>query len=372
MSSEFHKKSFDNSTKTKLEFFNGYFQESFPVFIQSKTWDKIFIYDFFAGKGKDSKGEYGTSLGILNAISCHCQEIRVKKKDVYVILNDKEEHIALSSNVAEFLKECRGKCDSTENCILELNKNLIIKGNDFEKYFTEIYPKLISTKRSAKLIFIDPFGFVLNTDIFNKLTTLPSTDFICFMPSSYLRRFKDFSKFNEYIDTEKLNFDESLPEHCHREIANYFESLLPLDREYYFAYFSIRKGSNYYGLIFGSNHTLGAEKFLKICWEIDETTGEANYNIDREYCYEKKQDVLFSEYKIPLKLKKFNADLEERILSGHLKTDKEAYKFALKRRCQPKHASVIINALIKNGLVEKIKTHNNDIHRYDEQRFILK
>lgn len=372
MSPKFHKKSFDKSTKTKLEFFNGYFQESFPVFIHGNGWQKILIYDFFAGKGKDTNGEYGTSLGILDALSCHCADIRSKKKDVFVILNDKDEHETLKNNVKEFLQNCRKQCSSEEECILQLDKNLIIKGNDFEAYFTEIYPKILATKKAAKLIFIDPFGFVINNDIFNKLTSLPTTDFICFMPSSYLRRFKSFPRFNTYIDTQKINFDESRPEHCHRVIANYFESILPDDREYYFAYFSIRKGSNYYGLIFGSNHTLGAEKFLKLCWENDTTTGEANYNIDREYSYDKEQGILFNELKSPVKLTDFQSNLEEKIFSGFIKTDKEAYKFALKQRCLPKHASEVLNTLIKKGKIENIKTHNSDIHRYETQTLKLK
>jgi three-Cys-motif partner protein len=289
MTTKFHRKQFDNSTRTKLEFFNGYFQESLPVFIHGKAWENIFIYDFFAGRGKDTSGEYGTSLGILKAISLYCKEIRSKNKNVYVILNDKLEYEILNNNVKQFLNECKEKCDLKDNCVLKLDENLIIKGKDFEPYFMEIYPKLLNFKRSAKLIFIDPFGFVINNDIFNKLISIPNTDFICFMPSSYLRRFKDFERFNNYINTSSIKFDESRPEHCHRVIANYFESMLPNDREYYFSHFSIKKGSNYYGLIFGTNHTLGAEKFLKICWEIDPTTGEANYNIDRELCFNSNQ-----------------------------------------------------------------------------------
>jgi len=372
MSSKFHKKQFDKSTKTKLEFFNGYFQESFPVFIHGKGWKNIFIYDFFAGKGMDLNGEYGTSLGILNALTCYCEDIRSKHKNVYVILNDKIEHEALNENVRNFLEECRASCSQANNCVLKLNENLIIKGKDFESYFIEIYPRLMNAKHSAKLIFIDPFGFVINNEIFNKLTTIPNTDFICFMPSSYLRRFRDFERFNNFIDTSSLNFDESRPEHCHRVIANYFESMLPTDREYYFSHFSIKKGSNYYGLIFGTNHTLGAEKFLKICWDIDNTTGEANYNIDRELCFNTEQGLLFPEDKMPQKIKEFNREIEELIISGKLETDKAAYEFALKRRCLPKHAAEILNCLAKKNVIEKIRTHNSDIHKYDPIKIVRK
>lgn len=52
---------------------------------------------------------------------------------------------------------------------------------------------------------------------------------------------------------------------------------------------------NYYGVVFGSSHTFGAEKFQKVCWGLDPITGEADYNIDRALTYGGKT-VLFEEY----------------------------------------------------------------------------
>jgi hypothetical protein len=238
---------------------------------------------------------------------------------------------------------------------------LIIKANDFEKYFNElIYPRLQEKKKAAKIIFLDPFNFVMNESIFEKLTSLKSTDFICFMPSFYLRRFKNTNAFENFIKKENINFDETRANECHRVIANYFETLVK-DKEYYIGHFSIKYDSGYYGVVFGSSHTFGAEKFQKVCWELDPITGEANYNIDRALTYGG-QGVLFAEESIPEKIKKFKEVAREKILTGILKTDVDVYKFALKNRCLPKMSVEVIKELMKEGKIEKIKTHSSDIH----------
>jgi hypothetical protein len=184
------------------------------------------------------------------------------------------------------------------------------------------------------------------------------------MPSSYLRRFRDLPLFNQYIDTKKLDYDNTPPEHCHRVIADYFKSLIPEGKEYYIGAFSIKKDSNYYGLIFGSSHTLGAEKFQKICWSVDPLAGAADYNIDRELGYKNSNGILFEEISIPRKIRNFKESLEEMIINNLIFTDIDAYKYALKERCQVKHASEVLKKLSDNKIIEPIKTIQADIHKH--------
>ena len=356
----FHNSKFDKGTQSKLEVFKEYFKESFPVFLHSPFFDEIFIYDFFAGQGLNDKGEHGTAFNILNEIKPYCADIRESKKKVYIILNDKEVSEVLKSNVLDFFNTCKSNCNG--DCVFAEDKNLIVKAEDFETYFPRIYPAMLSRKRAAKLLYIDPFNFVIDSDLFNKLMNIPSADFICFMPSFFLRRFPDEPAFNKYIDTSKIDFEESKPEHCHRVIADYFKTLVPPEKEYFIGCFSIKKDSGYNGLLFGSNHTFGAEKFQKVCWKIDDVTGEADYNIDRELTYAK-QGVLFEEAKLPWKIKHFNLDLENEIKTGKIKTDIDAYKFALKNRCLVKHAADKLKELMGESKIEEFKTINNDIHK---------
>ncbi len=366
---DFHKTGFDKGTKSKLGIFKEYFKESFPVFVHSRYFDEILIYDFFAGQGKNIQGEYGTALNILNEITSHCKDIKANKKRVFLILNDKEEYQILEENVKGYLKDCQSKCK--EKCFLVDEKNIVIRSRNFEDYFKELYPRILNRKKSAKLIFLDPFNFVIDKELFNNLINLPSTDFICFMPSSFLRRFPEEPAFRKYIDTNEIDFKTAKPAHCHRAIADYFNTLIPENREYYIGCFSIKKGTNYYGLLFGSNHTLGAEKFQRVCWRKDTVTGEADYNIDRELVYNKSQGLLFEETKIPQKIQNFNDLLRQKILNKDLKTNVDVYKFALKQRCLIKHSSEVLSELMDEKRIDRFRTKNNDIHKIIEPISIL-
>lgn len=356
----FHNTKFDKGTQSKLEVFKEYFKESFPVFLHSKAFDEIYIYDFFAGQGFNDQGEQGTAINILDEIKPYCDQIRKSGKKVFIILNDKDESEVLKKNVLEFMRNCKTNCD--DDCVFVDMKNLIVKSEDFDTYFPRIYPKMVNLPRAAKILYFDPFRFVIDKDLFNKLINLPSADFICFMPTFFLRRFPNEPAFKKYIDTSKIDFKDSNPEHCHRVIADYFKSLVPADKEYFMGCFSIKKDSGYNGLLFGSNHTLAAEKFQKVCWKIDEITGEADYNIDRELTYNN-QGVLFDEQKISKKIQKFNTHMENGIMTGVIKTDIDAYKFALESRCLIKHAAQKLKELMKENKIDKFKTVNHDIHK---------
>lgn len=148
---------------------------------------------------------------------------------------------------------------------------------DFKVLFHE---RMAEMKGGANLLFIDQFGIKQVTpDIFKMITSLRQTDFIFFISSSFIRRFKAHESFKKYLDITKMNLDESHPLEVHRVVLNYYKSLIPNNREYYLAPFSIKKGSNIYGLIFGSGHSYGIQKFLRVCWKMDSQTGEVVYQM---------------------------------------------------------------------------------------------
>lgn len=43
--------------------------------------------------------------------------------------------------------------------------------------------------------------------------------------------------------------------------------------------FTLKKGTNIYGIIFGASHPRAVDKFLKIVWDKDQVSGEANFDI---------------------------------------------------------------------------------------------
>ena len=107
----------------------------------------------------------------------------------------------------------------------------------------------------------------------------------------------------------------------HRIVANAYREWLPDGLQYYLGSFSIRKGSNVYGLIFGSGHPLGIDKFLKVAWK---KGGDANFDIDKDG-FDPNQPSLpgFSK---STKIEVFEKEVEQAVLlDRHLNTNKDVY-----------------------------------------------
>jgi hypothetical protein len=202
------------------------------------------------------------------------------------------------------------------------------------------------------------------------LISLKRNDFIFFISSSYLKRFKDNKDFNQYIKLNRKEFDENKPYHCHRVVFDYYKSLLPDNHEYYLSPFSIKKENNIYGLIFGSNHTLGIEKFLRICWSINPKTGDANFDIDNEKI-DYDQPSMFKEDNIPSKIKIFEQELRSKIEKKELKTNRDIYLFTFDKGCLPKHANTVLHDLKeKNIIPDDFKTTSARIHKLEISYFM--
>ncbi len=83
---KFYIKEYDKATKSKIEIFREYFKESFPVFIYSPFFHDIMIFDFFAGQGKDKKGNLGIALSI-SEINSKKKFIRKKSKQIWKLIS---------------------------------------------------------------------------------------------------------------------------------------------------------------------------------------------------------------------------------------------------------------------------------------------
>jgi len=353
---DIHKKEFDTATKIKLHILREYIKEWLPVFIQKREefWKNITIYDFFAGEGKDLEGNQGSPMIIIDELESHHTMITSKGLNIELVLNDN------NRKKIQKLKECVG------------NKNkpykIIYKEEDFTELFNELYSDMIKTTRQPKFMFLDQYGIKFITPyIFKKITSLKRTDFLFFISSSFLQRFSEQKEFQNYLKISKEEFDKSKPYHCHRVIFNYFKSQIPTDKEYYLAPFSLRKEKgNVYGLIFGTNHLLGIEKFMKVAWSIDSNTGEANFNIDKDYIQTEQTSLLggFGFDTRPNKIQLFEKDLKKLVTNKKITTLLDIYKFTYEYGCLPIHANKVIRELKKIKIInDKIKTVNSRIHK---------
>lgn len=344
-------KPFDDGTIDKLQIFEDYFKEWLPVFIsrQEIIWHEIQIFDFFAGEGTDVNGTFGSPMRILSILNRNKELILKSGVKIKVVINefDKEKYKSLEQNLNSV----------TDNSIYILKTS----NSDFVQVFNEYFD---SMKKTANFLFLDQNGIKqITEEIFSKLIALKQTDFLFFISSSYIKRFSEVEEFRKYLNITKQDLEGKSYYHIHRVVLEYYRSKIPSDKKYFLAPFSIKKPSGIYGLIFGTNHTLGIEKFLNVCWKHDKLTGEANFDIDNEKI-DMNKPGLFAEYNIPTKKQIFDNSIKEKILKAELKTDKEVYLFTLSEGFLIKDSNVILRELSKAGKISfEFKPCSSDVHK---------
>lgn len=344
---------FDEGTIDKLEIFNDYFKEWLPVFISKPDpiWKKIQIFDLFAGEGKDINEVYGSPIRILDVLNSNRNYIVKSKVKINVIFNEyeKSKFDLLVENVNSI----------AERDLYEVS----LYNDDFSKVFYRYYE---SMKETANFLFLDQNGIKQITEVvFSDLIKLQQTDFLFFISSSYIKRFAEVEEFNKYLKINKQDLKDKSYYHIHRIVLNYYRKLIPENKKFLLAPFSIKKPAGIYGLIFGTNHSYGLEKFLNVCWKHDKLTGEANFDIDNEKI-SLARPSLFSEMNVPSKRQVFEENLRTKILNGTLKSNSDVYLFTLNEGFLPKDANLILKELHDNSKIKyDFKLVNSKIHKQD-------
>lgn len=357
MAKDFFDKPFSSETMLKLEIFRQYIRKWIPVFLTRKKDGRqlskyIKIYDFFAGKGKDNKGNLGSPLIIIdelkNYLQTHCEKWN-SEVSIEIYFNDANKQYidTLKSNVSNF---------KPPNCC-----DIFYSALDFYDAFNESIAGLKSNN-AAKLLIMDQFGFKLvNKSIFNKIINFPRADFIFFVASSNIRRFIQESC---VIDNIPVNMEQSREVEfyeSHRFIYRQFKELIPESKEYYLAPFSILKGSNINGVIFGSPHIRGIEKFMNVAWKMDRINGEANYNIGNDPEHSGQLHILEEDQGIK-KQEQFEKDLIKFLISSE-RNNNELFKFSLENGFTAKHTTDILKKLLRQNRIRVISENPDEIIR---------
>ncbi len=365
MGKDINKTAFDQSTKLKLSIFGECFEEWFPVFLHSKWYKELYIFDFFAGSGKDIEDTNGSPLVLLDKAKGLERKYCLKAaKPVKFFFNEfeKEKFEELSNNILQYISRC-----SSENNCKSCTYQYQVENYDFQNIFSNDKIKSIfKNKDFGKFILLDQYGFSqIDEQIFKQLTSFPKTDFIFFISSSFISRFREHPNTTKYFDTSKIPFDQFRGNEIHRAIADYFRDLIASNKEYYVHHFTIQKEQNkgnYYGLIFGSNHTLGMEKFLKVCWKHDPQSGEANFNIDNNF----ESGTLFHDPVNSVKKDIISYEIREGILSGKIRDNITGLEYCLKNGCEPRLFTEVVRKLEKEKHVElfgDVNSQSSNIHK---------
>lgn len=354
---DLHGKAFDEATKTKLLIFESYLKAWLPVFIYKPIQRKINVCDFFAGRGKDISGTPGSPLRIISTIKAFRKAILQKEIKIDILLNeaDKNKFKTLKETVAAGKKELADLKDVL---------NFRYFNEDFDKLFNDQKGNL---KDEANLFFIDQNGIKhVTKERIKELDSFLCADYLFFSSSSYLKRF-DFDKYFPDLIIKGVEQTE-----IHRKLLEYYRHHLPEKSKTKLYPFTLKKNRNIYGLIFGSQHILGVDKFLKIAWGLNPVNGEANFDIDDDNS--KKQLELFG--KKMTKIESFKENLKKYIVLKKKITNNELYHYTLERGFIPKYAQEVLKEMREEKQLEHYSypylNYDSIYKKKKKQMFVVK
>lgn len=281
-----HIKPYNAGTLNKLELFERYVEAWLPTWIMQPNVEEINIVDFFAGKGYDIVGAKGSPIRILDKINSFFDNLMLNKTIINLYLNEYK---------SDKLEELKFNCNEYIENHKRLNK--FVKVHYSNKDFNVIYSEIVNkTSSLPNLYIIDQSGVrFTNQENFNTLLKTDKTDFLFFISSSFFTRFNKTDEFIKHLDIKEEDLKTNPYKFIHRIVLDKYRSLIPANSNLKIYPFSIRKGANIYGIIFGSKHIRGVEKFLKIAWNKNNINGEADFDIDDDI--NNAQPKLFENYR---------------------------------------------------------------------------
>ena len=341
MRNDFHDAPFSESTRVKLALFERYFIKWLPTFLHRKPRpSKINIVDFFSGPGEDIEHTPGSPQLILRQMRIFKDQMGLWKGKLNVVFNDADRKKA--HKLEELLAQ---KFSDVLSYV-----NVAIRNQEFADLYEELRPQLAQTG-AANLLFVDQSGLrELPVNTFLSIVALDMTDLLFFVSSSTLVRFHELPEVRAYLPIPEDMIHGTEYYRIHKAVKRYYESQIPQEKEYYMGDFSLKKDANIYGVVFGSNHLLGLQKFVSTCWELDGKTGQANYDIDRESIDD---SIPYLIPPVPRKVSFFQRVLASLVKNGQLRTNRDILEYYLTNGMLCRHAKPVLTKLKAERLIEK-------------------
>jgi three-Cys-motif partner protein len=339
MSKNLHEKPFDETTIAKLEIFEDYAQAWIPTFVMYGE-PVICIFDFFAGTGYDMDGIPGSPIRILEKIQEQIGHVFQKKVKIKVFFNeyDGEKFEQLSLACSNYLKAHSDVQRAIELQVLQ---------EDFEVCFDKLLPYI---RQFPSLVFLDQNGIKFLADKYLlELEKIRRTDFLYFVSSSYFWRFGEKEEFKSHVQLDMEEAKKNPYHFIHRSLIAQLRNKIPQSSKLKLYPFSLKKGANIHGIIFGASHPRAVEKFLNIAWKRNELNGEANFDIDDD---KKKKQLDLFEGKRPTKIEAFQQNLRDKVLSGSISNNFEALYFALDEAQLGSHAAAELKKMKNENLID--------------------
>ena len=350
MSKDFHEKPFDEGTLLKLRLFEKYAEAWLPVFVSKdhSTWpQQINIVDFFAGKGSDLLGNAGSPLIFREVVRSQYRSKWRPGSRVNLFFSDADK--AKTAHLDALLQK-----EPLDIPLVRID----VAHADFRTRFNQLKP-LLTDRRSANLIIIDQFGVKqVPREVFNEIVRIDSTDALIFISSNTFRRFGHLPDVKRIMMPGYKRPGDYYK--AHLAVAEAFRQAVPPGVNYHIGSFSIKKGPNIYGILFGTKHPLGMDKFLSVAWKMDPVVGTANFDIEREGI-DVNQTVLFPGMEVPNKVQLFRYELEEAVSSGRCTNERDIISLCHKHGVCRQHSTEVLSQMKKSGLIEcQFKVPNID------------
>ena len=275
-----------------------------------RFYEKIFIWDIFAGKGKDEKGNKGSALIAAEVI----KDFR-EKKEILLFLNELKHFEILKENLKDysnFARVCKEKAENFLKKVIDFIEET--KQNKFLNFF-----------------FIDPHGYTeYSTETLKKLLNLKKSEYLIFIPTNHIYRFakalsegNPAAKFVRDLGIENKDFDNA--NNFVKELENKFKELAQSDFVYSYKIENKEAPNSFHHLFFITKHIRGAEKFLQTKNKIKEALPHLFENLDKENA-----------------IKEYIQDWR----SNH-----EIYEWGIKNALLPKEINPILRALEKENIL---------------------
>jgi hypothetical protein len=184
----------------------------------------------------------------------------------------------------------------------------------------------------------------LSEQYFLELEQTRQTDFLYFLSASYFWRFGHSEEFKIHLDIDMVEAKKDPYKFIHRNIIEQLRRKLPSHTHLKLYPFSLKKGANIHGIIFGATHPRAVDKFLSIAWKRNETNGQANFDIDDDKT--KNQLPLFDEKKLK-RIEEFKRNVRDKVLKGEIKSNFEMLTFVYNQGHIGKHASDCLKEMKK-------------------------
>ncbi len=340
---DLHENPFDESTIAKLEIFEDYAQAWIPTFVMNGA-ETICIFDFFSGTGYDKNNVEGSPIRILKKIKEQIGNIFQKKVKIKVYFNEWEPNKKVQNKFQLLEKACIDFLNENKDVARAID--LKIFNENFETLFLKLLPFI---KLYPSLVYLDQNGIkFLSEKYFLELEKIKQTDFLYFVSAGYFWRFGDSNEFKSHFDIDITEAKKDPYKFIHRKVIEQMRKKLPLKTQLKLYPFSLKKGSNIHGIIFGASHPRAVDKFLSIAWKRNEVNGQANFDIDDDA--KKDQLLLFGEQKLTKK-NEFKQNVRNKILNKEIKNNFELLDYTFEEGHIGNHAAECLKEMKKNGEV---------------------